>query len=256
VNSKKGRKGSKRTSDVLPEIIAAVRTQLKLEDAGSRPRPGGDWLLERLDEIERRYDKLPKPRRTPASTLRFAVEMLELVLFDLYIRRDSTPRPLLLLGFALKDKLNRVPSLLLDGEPRYGDRHPYSKEAYRRVQGCAAGIVEAWVERSKQLASTDFGQRLGLKVVKPIEAARRTAQTLIDEGFVARGRGSKLTEAKEPVERLARTITKWRLLALRGDADFQVHYDPDFRRGYLFFDENAALKHLASLCQLYRVSDP
>jgi len=101
-----------------------------------------DWVLERIDEIERRYKLIPKARRSRTMTLRYALEMLDCLLFDLYIRRDSTPHPLLQLAFALKDKVDGVPSLLLDGEARYEERQPYSKEAYHRLQGEAASIVE------------------------------------------------------------------------------------------------------------------
>jgi hypothetical protein len=190
-------------------------------------------------------------------TLRYALEMLGCLLFDLYIRRDSTPHPLLQLAFALKDKVDGVPSLLLDGEARYGERQPYSKEAYHRLQGEAAGIVEGLVQHSEFFAKLAKEHlKLGIKELRPIEAARLVAATLVDAGFIARGRGQGLHQASDPVERLAQTIKKWRNKAKRGTADFQRHYLPPHAMSVgLLSNAKGALEQLADLCRHYRVDE-
>lgn len=229
----------------------------------------GKTFLEQIDDLEQEFKLVPKERRSRLTCLRFAVKMNELLLWHLYMERGSTPRPLQDLHSALKEKLDCRPSFLLDGEARYGQRYPYSRDAYRLVQATAAEIVEAWVQVSKKAAGTTVGRMLGVRAVKPIEAARPVAQTLWDAGFVPPGRGQDLHGAENPVERLAQTIRTWRNQAERGTALFQSYYhrkevfddttdpvaryrcsgpdtfyDPSDPLTLLLFNKKAALAHL------------
>ena len=230
------------------------RSEPRLQDQTNRVAIASrSWLQLNLDALETAFAEQSKSEQTPTEVLRVAMQMLGLVLFDLFMERDSTPAPLLQLAGALRDKTEGRRTLLLDGESSEGDRSPYSRWAYRRIQGFAAGIVEAWVWSTEEVARSDLGRKLGIRKAQPIQAARKVAKILVASGFVMEGRGhGHQFEVEDPVERLAHTVKSWRNKAALGKAEFQSDYDLFAPRSTLSFDDERHLKHLAYMCRLYR----
>jgi len=245
--------------EVRTEALAAKRrrrsapqqAEPRLQDQANQGAiPSRSWLQLNLDALETAFTELSKSEQTPTEVLRVALQMLDLVLFDLFMERDSTPAPLLQLVGALRDKAEGRRTLLLDGESSEGVRGRYSRWAYRRIQGFAAGIVEAWVRSTEEIARTDLGRKLGARKAQPIRASREVARILVASGFVMEGRGhSHQFGVEDPVERLAHTVKSWRNKAALGKAEFQSDYDAFATCSSFVFDDEWHLKHLARFIQ-------